>query len=75
MADIFACMRFSDATAQIAFLENAFGFVPHLVVPGEDRTIAHAELQLGSGFIMVGDAEADALTFCTPRDLGARTPE
>src|SRR4029450_13266901 len=40
--------------AAIEWLCRAFGFEKHLVVPGEGGTIAHAELSLGNGMIMLG---------------------
>ena len=36
------------------------GFAQHMVVPGENDGIAHAQLVLGDGMIMVGSARDDA---------------
>jgi uncharacterized glyoxalase superfamily protein PhnB len=36
-----------------------FGFRKHLVVPGENGTIAHAQLVLGNGMIMLGSDSDD----------------
>jgi len=47
-------MRYRNAPAAIDWLCNAFGFEKHLVVPGENGTIAHAQLCFGSGMIMLG---------------------
>jgi len=47
-------MRYRNAAAAIDWLCNAFGFEKHLVVPGENNTIAHAQLSFGSGMIMLG---------------------
>jgi uncharacterized glyoxalase superfamily protein PhnB len=47
-------MRYRDAPAAIEFLCNVFGFEKHLVVPGENGIIAHAQLTLGNGMIMLG---------------------
>jgi len=47
-------MRYRNAPAAIDWLCNAFGFERHLVVPGENNTIAHAQLNFGSGMIMLG---------------------
>jgi uncharacterized glyoxalase superfamily protein PhnB len=33
------------------------GFEKHLVVPGADNTIAHAQLTLGGGMVMLGSAD------------------
>lgn len=53
---MFPSLFYRDATAAIDFLERAFGFRRTLVVPGEDGGIAHAELMLGRGMIMLGTA-------------------
>lgn len=54
--NIFPGFRYKDAPEVIEWLEKAFGFERHFVVPGEDDTIAHAQLKLGSGLIMLGSA-------------------
>ena len=52
--NIIPSMRYEDAPAAIEWLQRAFGFVPHLVVPDENGGIAHAQLVLGEGMIMLG---------------------
>ena len=47
-------MSYDDAPAAIDWLTMAFGFTRQLVVPGENGTIAHAQLSLGNGMIMLG---------------------
>ncbi len=71
MSDIVACMRFSDGAAQLAFLERTLGFTPTLVEQGE-HGLAHAELQLGSGFVMAHEGE-DEWAYRTPRELGGKS--
>lgn len=68
-AMIVPSLRYRDAPAAIEFLCEAFGFARHLVVPGYDGTIRHAQLTLGDGMIMLGSAQN--------RDFGphVRTPE
>ncbi len=65
-------MLYHDAPAAIAWLERAFDFKSHLVVPGDAGTIAHAQLTYGNGMIMIGSAETfgfpDLLK--TPREVG-----
>ncbi len=61
MAELSRCtiiptLRYRDANAAIEFLCNAFGFDRHLVVPGPDNTVAHAQLRFGNGMIMLGSA-------------------
>ena len=51
---IIPTMRYKDAPAAIEWLCNAFGFKKHLVVPGENDTIAHAQLSFGNAMIMLG---------------------
>jgi uncharacterized glyoxalase superfamily protein PhnB len=48
------CLRYRDAAAAIEWLSRAFGFQKHLVVPSDDGGIAHAQLTLGNGMIMLG---------------------
>jgi uncharacterized glyoxalase superfamily protein PhnB len=52
---IIPALRYRDAAAAIDWLCNAFGFSKHMVVPGEGGRIAHAQLALGNGMIMLGD--------------------
>ncbi len=55
-AAVIPCLRYRDAPAAVEWLCAAFGFEKHLVVPGEGRTIAHAQLGLGGGMVMLGSA-------------------
>ncbi len=52
-------LRYRDAAGAIDWLCKAFGFEPHLVVPGEGESIAHAQLVRGNGMIMLGSAGDD----------------
>ena len=54
------CLTYRDAPAAIDFLCRAFGCETKLVVPGEGDTIAHAELTLGDGMIMLGSPRDNA---------------
>ena len=47
-------MHYRDAAAAIDWLCRAFGFEKHVVHPGEDGAIAHAQLTFGNGMIMCG---------------------
>ena len=44
----------SDAPAAIEWLCKAFGFEQHMIVPGDNGGIAHAQLVFGNGMIMLG---------------------
>ena len=71
-ANIIPTMRYHDAPAAIEWLCRAFGFTRHLVVPGDHGTIAHAQLTLGDGMIMLGSARDDEFGKLQkpPRDAG-----
>ena len=71
--NIFPGLRYKDAPAAIDWLVRAFGFEQQMVVPGPDDTIAHAQLTLGPGVIMLGSARDDELRLASPKDLGATT--
>jgi uncharacterized glyoxalase superfamily protein PhnB len=68
--NIFPCLRYEDAPAAIDWLVRAFGFETQMIVPGPDGTIAHAQLKLGPGVIMLGSAREDSLGMKSPRELG-----
>jgi uncharacterized glyoxalase superfamily protein PhnB len=71
-ATIIPTMRYRDAPAAIEWLCRAFGFEKHLVVPGDGKTIAHAQLTYGNGMIMLGSARDDEFGRLqkTPADVG-----
>src|SRR5215831_20646513 len=74
-AAVIPTMRYEDAGRMIDWLCKAFGFERHLVVPGEDGTIAHAQLTLGDGMIMLGSWRDDewGRLVRTARQVGAVT--
>jgi uncharacterized glyoxalase superfamily protein PhnB len=51
---IIPCLTYSDAPRMIEWLGDAFGLVPHAVYEDDKGGIAHAELVLGAGMIMLG---------------------
>lgn len=53
-ATIIPCLRYRDAPKAIEWLCSVFGFEKHLVVPGADATIAHAQLSFGNSMVMLG---------------------
>ncbi|GIW44477.1 MAG: glyoxalase [Candidatus Binatia bacterium] len=59
---VIPCLRYRDAPKAIEWLCTTFGFEPHAVHRGSDGTIAHAELRLGAGMIMLASA--------TPNEFG-----
>ena len=56
---IVPCLRYDNAPAAIKWLVDVFGFEEHLVVPGENDTIVHAQLSFGPGMIMLGSDKND----------------
>ena len=58
-ATIVPTLRYRDAHAAIDWLERAFGFRRHFVVPDGEGGVAHAQLTFGSGMIMLGSARED----------------
>jgi uncharacterized glyoxalase superfamily protein PhnB len=64
--------RYRNATAAIDWLCKVFGFERHAVHEGENGTIAHAELTLGNGMIMLGSGKDDefGMGFKSPAELG-----
>ena len=68
---IIPTMRYKDAPEAIEWLCKAFGFEKHLVVPGENGTIVHAQLCYDNAMIMLSsenDNEYGKL-LKTPEDL------
>ena len=68
-------MRYRDAPAAIAFLCDVLGFEKHLVVPNTDGSIAHAQLTLGGGMVMLGssgNSSAVADRIRQPDELGGK---
>ena len=66
-------MSCSDAPAAIDRLCRAFGFTPNSIAPGENDTIAHAQLTIGKGMVMLGPASNRAADppAKTPSEAGA----
>lgn len=59
-SSVMPAMRYRDAPAAIEWLCRVIGFEKHLVVPGPDGTIAHAQLALGGGMLMLGSVGNDS---------------
>jgi len=64
--------RYRNAPAAIDWLCKVLGFERHVVYEGENGTIAHAELSLGGGMIMLGSSKDDehGRGFKSPDELG-----
>jgi uncharacterized glyoxalase superfamily protein PhnB len=72
---VIPCLRYRDAPRMIDWLCRAFGFARHLVVEDGQGSIAHAQLTLGPGMIMLGSVREDEFgkLLSTPADLGGTT--
>ena len=68
-------MLYEDARGAIDWLCDLLGFTRHLVVPGAGDTIAHAQLVLGNGMIMLGSTRDDetGAIYTTPKRAGTNT--
>ncbi len=71
---IIPCLRYRDAPAAIDWLCAAFGFERQLVVPGDNGTIAHAQLKFGNGMIMLGSVLDNEFgkNMAQPDEIGGR---
>lgn len=73
-ATLIPCLRYRDAPAAIEWLCTTFGFEKHMVVPGENNTILHAQLAFGNGMLMLGSADRAGSEFDKlmkqPEDIG-----
>jgi uncharacterized glyoxalase superfamily protein PhnB len=56
-ATVIPALQYQDAPAAIDFLSKAFGFEKKAVYEGEGGSIAHAELTLGNGMVMLGSVK------------------
>ena len=65
---IFPALRYRDADTAINWLGSAFGFEAKTVHRGEDGSVQHAELRLGSNLVMLGEAREDGW-------MGGEAPE
>jgi len=76
-ATVIPTMRYVDGAAALEWLCRAFGFEKRLVVPGENGTIAHAQLVFGNGMVMLSSAhggEYDKLVK-PPSELGGASTQ
>lgn len=68
---VIPCLRYNDAPQAIEWLCETFGFVKRMVVEQEGGGIAHAELILNDGMVMLGSARNDDFT----QHLGVADPK
>jgi len=70
-SNVIPAHRYRNAPAAIDWLCKVFGFERHVVYENPDGTIAHAELTLNGGMIMLGSAKDDeySRSFKSPDEL------
>lgn len=73
---IIPCLRYRDAPRMIEWLCDTFGFSKQMVIEKEDGTIAHSQLTLGTGMIMVGSVLTEETAWgkqiAQPEEIGRR---
>lgn len=72
---IIPCLRYRDAPRMIDWLCEVFSFTRNASYPDGQGGVAHAQLTLGPGMIMLGTARDDDFgeAQSTPADLGGTT--
>lgn len=69
--NLFPFLTYRDANAALRFLSEAFGFEERVVYRAPDGSVAHAELRLGPGIIMIGSVKKEhVLGLKSTLDLG-----
>ena len=63
-------LLYEDVSAALTWLATAYGFRERLRVPGADGSIAHAEMHLADGLVMLGHPGPD---YRNPKRLGHAT--
>ena len=68
---VMPALRYRNAPGAIDWLCQVFGFERHALYANPDGTVAHAELTLNGGMIMLGSAKEDehAQRYRSPDDL------
>jgi uncharacterized glyoxalase superfamily protein PhnB len=56
--NIFPAVKYTDGASAVEWLAKAFGFERKAVFPGADGQVAHAELSIGPGVILLGTKSA-----------------
>ncbi len=78
-AAVISCLRYKDARAAIDWLVRALGFTVQAVYDGPGGTVAHAQLTLGGGMVMLGSASNAggemAGLLGEPDDLGGKNTQ
>ena len=70
---IIPTLRYRDPLKAIDWLTSAFGFRKHVVIPGDNGGVMHAELWHGTGMVMIGTDREDKFNFRSPGPGGMVT--
>lgn len=68
-SNVIPCIRYRDAAAMIEWLCDVVGFENQLIVPTAGNLVAHAQLTLGNGMVMIGsvlEAKTESGNATTP---------
>ena len=57
--DVVPYLYYTDATAALAFLVDAFGFTEHSALRDDDGVVWNAQLRVGTGLVMIGPGMAE----------------
>lgn len=68
-----AAVFYRDPRAALAWLQQAFGFEPGMVVSDRDGNIVHAEMHFGDGYLMLGAEWADFVA--SPVSVGGKNTQ
>lgn len=72
-ASIVSAVFYDDPSAALDWLEQAFGFERSMVITDGSGSIAHAEMRLGDGRIMIGPVWEGQVA--SPRSVGGRNTQ
>ncbi|MEO8538376.1 MAG: VOC family protein [bacterium] len=69
---MYPCLYYNDALGAIDWLKRVFGFREIVVIAEPDGRVAHSEIALGAGVVMVGSSRKEVgypSNTLSPRDL------
>lgn len=70
---LISALSYRDPRAAIAFLERAFGFELTMLLEDADANVAHAEMRLGDGSVMIGGEWNEDMK--SPASLGGKNSQ
>ena len=70
---LISAVFYKDPMAALDWLEKAFGFERTMLITDKDGNLAHSEMRLGGGYIMVGSEWTDYVA--SPASTGGRNTQ